>query len=167
MTGECWTGKDLEGDNCVPSYLVHDGPWKNMKYIRRMTSSGMLRRAALVRTNVSEELSASIIRVTRIGELWTTLAVKEFFRSVLRLLVTADVPSSPILATLMMEAPSPPKRRLLQEPHGVTSQKTAFFIVTAAKTSNLTKLGDRDIGFFSLHFTDLKPLKFTEVYRRV
>jgi hypothetical protein len=28
---------------------------------------------ALVRTNVSEELSASIIRVTRIGELGTTL----------------------------------------------------------------------------------------------
>jgi hypothetical protein len=30
---------------------------------------------ALVRTDVSEELSASIIRVTRIGELGTTLAV--------------------------------------------------------------------------------------------
>jgi hypothetical protein len=32
----------------------------------------MLRRVALVRTDVSEELSASIIRVTRIGELGTT-----------------------------------------------------------------------------------------------
>jgi hypothetical protein len=32
----------------------------------------------------------------------------------------------------------PPKRRFLQEPHGVTSQKTSFFIVTAVKTSNLT-----------------------------
>jgi hypothetical protein len=30
---------------------------------------------ALARTDVSEELSASIIRVTRIGELRTTLAV--------------------------------------------------------------------------------------------
>jgi hypothetical protein len=40
-----------------------------------MASSGMLRRVALVRTYVSEELSASIIRVTRIGELGTTLAV--------------------------------------------------------------------------------------------
>jgi hypothetical protein len=39
-----------------------------------MPSSGMLRRVALVRTDVSEELSASI-RVTRIGELGTTLAV--------------------------------------------------------------------------------------------
>jgi hypothetical protein len=40
-----------------------------------MVSSGMLRRAALVRTGVSEEPSASVIRATRIGELGTTLAV--------------------------------------------------------------------------------------------
>jgi hypothetical protein len=33
-----------------------------------MASSGMLRRVALVRTDVSEELSASSNRVTRIGE---------------------------------------------------------------------------------------------------
>jgi hypothetical protein len=30
------------------------------------------------------------------------------------------------------------KGRFLQEPHGVTTQKTPFFIVTAVKTSNLT-----------------------------
>jgi hypothetical protein len=35
----------------------------------------MLRRVALVRSDVSVELSASFIRVTRIGELGTTLAV--------------------------------------------------------------------------------------------
>jgi hypothetical protein len=40
-----------------------------------MASSGMLRRVALIRTDVSEELSASFISVTRIGELGTTLAV--------------------------------------------------------------------------------------------
>jgi hypothetical protein len=55
----------------------------------------MLSRVALVRTDVLEELSASFIRVTRLGELGTTLAVTSN-RSVRRLLVTASVvPSSP------------------------------------------------------------------------
>jgi hypothetical protein len=35
----------------------------------------MLRRVALVRTDVSEERIASIIRVTSIGEVGTTIAV--------------------------------------------------------------------------------------------
>jgi hypothetical protein len=39
-----------------------------------MVSSGMLRRVVLVRTDVSEEPSASLIKVTRIGELVTTQA---------------------------------------------------------------------------------------------
>jgi hypothetical protein len=70
-----------------------------------MASSGTLRRVALVKTNVSEELSASFIRVTRIGKLGTTLAHLVFFRSVRRLVVTASVvPSSPILVTLIKEA---------------------------------------------------------------
>jgi hypothetical protein len=68
----------------------------------------MLRRVVLVRTDVSEELRPSFIRVTRIGELGTTLAVtsnRSKLRSVRRLLVTASVvPSSPILVTLMKEA---------------------------------------------------------------
>jgi hypothetical protein len=38
-----------------------------------MVSSGMLSRVALVRADVSEELSVSFIWVTRIGELGTTL----------------------------------------------------------------------------------------------
>jgi hypothetical protein len=41
----------------------------------RMASSWMLRRVAFVRTDVSEELSASFIRVTRLDELGRTLAV--------------------------------------------------------------------------------------------
>jgi hypothetical protein len=40
-----------------------------------MAPSGMLCRVAHVRTDVSEELSASFIRVTGIGELGTALAV--------------------------------------------------------------------------------------------
>jgi hypothetical protein len=63
-----------------------------------MASSGKLRRVALVRTDVSEELSASIIGATRIGELGT-------------LAVTSN----------------PPKCQFLQGPHGVTTQKTPFF----------------------------------------
>jgi hypothetical protein len=47
-----------------------------------MASSGLLRLAALVRTDVSEELSASIIRVIRIGELGTLAVTSN--RSTLR-----------------------------------------------------------------------------------
>jgi hypothetical protein len=61
----------------------------------------MLRRVALVRTDVSEERSASIIRVTRIDELGPTSAVTSNRCT----LVTANVsPSSPILVTLMRKA---------------------------------------------------------------
>jgi hypothetical protein len=77
-----------------------------------MASSGMLGHVALVRTVVSEEHIASIIRLTRIGALGTTLAVSsnrrytiELLRSVLRLLVTANVVLSLlILVTLIMDA---------------------------------------------------------------
>jgi hypothetical protein len=44
----------------------------------------MLRRVALVRNDVSEELSASIIRVTRIAELGTTLTVTSYRRMLRR-----------------------------------------------------------------------------------
>jgi hypothetical protein len=61
-----------------------------------MVSSAMLRRVTLIRTDVSEELSAYFFRVTRIQVV--------FLRSVRRLLVTASVvPSSPILVTMMKE----------------------------------------------------------------
>jgi hypothetical protein len=46
----------------------------NVISFRRMVSSGMLRRVALVITDVSEEPGASFIRVTKIGELGTTQA---------------------------------------------------------------------------------------------
>jgi hypothetical protein len=69
----------------------------------------MSRRVAVVRTDVSEELSASIIRVMAIV-----------------------VPSSPSLVTLMMEEVCSSKRCFLQEAHGVTFLKMAFFIVSNA-----------------------------------
>jgi hypothetical protein len=82
-----------------------------------MVSSGMLRRVALVRTDVSEL----------------------FLRSVRRLLVAACVaPSSPNFVTLMKETPG------AAEPSGLTratrrhNPEDTIFIVTAVKTSNLT-----------------------------
>jgi hypothetical protein len=91
-----------------------------------MASSGMLRRVAVVRTNVSEEPSASFIRVTIIGELGTTLAIIInrrtlflFLRSERRLLVRASVvPSSPILVTLKKEALSSSETSVLTRATG-------------------------------------------------
>jgi hypothetical protein len=65
----------------------------------------MLRRVALVETDVSEGPGPSFIRVTRIGELVATLAATSNRRTLHRLLVTASVvPISPILVTLLKEA---------------------------------------------------------------
>jgi hypothetical protein len=62
-----------------------------------------------------------------------------FLRSANQLLLIANVVSnSLLLVNLMMEARLHPKRRFLQDPPDVTSQKTALVIVTSVKTSNLT-----------------------------
>jgi hypothetical protein len=79
----------------------------------------MLRRVALERTDVSEELSASFIRVTRIGELGTMLAVTSNRRTLRR------------------------NTREIQEPHGVTSQKTPFFTRRVCLHSILFELNDQ------------------------
>jgi hypothetical protein len=79
----------------------------------------MKRRVAPVRTDISKECIASIVRVKR--------------TDVRRLLVTANVvPNSPIHVTLMMEA--------IQEPHDVTSQKTVF-LMKSAVFSDVTPCG--------------------------
>jgi hypothetical protein len=77
-----------------------------------MAPSGMLRCETLVSTDVSEELSSSIIRVTRIGELGTKLALTDDGGAMFLLNVGSY------------------KR------YGVTSQKTPFFIFNALKTLN-------------------------------
>jgi hypothetical protein len=86
----------------------------------------MLRRVALVRTDVSEEPGASFIRVTKIGERGTTEAATSNRRTLRR----------------------NTKYLVYQEPHGVTSQKTPFFIVTAVKTSNFKGLVTYHIRIF-------------------
>jgi hypothetical protein len=65
-----------------------------------MASSGMLRRVALVRTDVSEERSASFIRVTRIGELGTTLAVTSNQRKLRRNTMMKEALSSSEMTVL-------------------------------------------------------------------
>jgi hypothetical protein len=60
----CYKHKVTVFRNVMPSSLVE----RHKYFGGKMPSSGMLRRVALVRTDVFEELSTSIIRVTRIGD---------------------------------------------------------------------------------------------------
>jgi hypothetical protein len=75
-----------------------------------MASSGMLHRVAIVRTDVSGEISASFISspilvILMKEALSSSVTSVVFLRSVRRLIVTASVvPSSPILVTSMKEA---------------------------------------------------------------
>jgi hypothetical protein len=88
----------------------------------------MLRHVALVRANVSVVPGGAVGRGTGGGGLGRTQAATRNRRTLRQV---------------------PPKRRFLQEPHGVTSQKTAFFIVTAVKTSNLTTFTKFIVNNFS------------------
>jgi hypothetical protein len=96
-------------DHKVETYLIVP-PAVSTKCCVKNTSSGMWRTAALVRTDVSEERVASIMRLETISKLRTKQAVTS-------------------------KLPVPPKRWSLQESHGVTCQKTPFFIVTSVRTS--------------------------------
>jgi hypothetical protein len=83
----------------------------------------MLRRVTLVRTDVWEELYASFNRVTRIGEIGTTLAV------------TNIVPSSPILVTLMKGELRSSETSVLTRATRCNIQKTPLFMVNVVPSS--------------------------------
>jgi hypothetical protein len=88
----------------------------------------MLCRVALERADVSEERIASIIRVTRIDELGTALTLTRNRRMLRK-------KRKPVFLARRFLSPGWGRRnvllnrRFLQEPHGVTSQKTAFLIL--------------------------------------
>jgi hypothetical protein len=80
-----------------------------------MPSSWVWDRVDFVWGDVSEESIASIFRVEKSA---------------------SEEPASE--GGCILQRYVPPKRRFTQDLHDATSQKTAFFIVTAVKTSNVT-----------------------------
>jgi hypothetical protein len=119
-------------------------------HLSRMPSSGMWRRVAPVRTDVSQERSASIIRVKGIRELRRTLAVTRNWSTMRRF--TGNVyPSSLILFTLMMWAMSSTESSfltratqchisedsILHSPH-LENLKSFFYSVALSPRANYT-----------------------------
>jgi hypothetical protein len=106
-------------------------PW-----LWRIPSFGMLRHVAVVRTDVSEERKSSIIRVTIISLLGTKL-VTESRRVEISIRVKVYFSCYLLLTLFLAHWFFPPwwwsryvllKLLFLLKLHGVTSQKTAFFI---------------------------------------
>jgi hypothetical protein len=103
--------------------IFRNNYFRMKSYNWRMPSSGMWRRVDLLWTDVSEERIASIFR----AEKFTCCSH----------LLTLVFRTRIFLFWRWWYVP--PKRRFTHDLRGATSQKTAFFIVTAAKTSNFTK----------------------------
>jgi hypothetical protein len=103
----------------------------------------MLRLVALVRIEVSEEGSTSIIRVPRIGELGTTLAVSSNRRSVRRLLIIGKII---------------PIRRLLLTANAVPS--SPILVITRATRRNIPQDGILNSHRREIH----KPYKLYIIY---
>jgi hypothetical protein len=78
----------------IPAMVSHAGKsvTPRVPAETRMVSSGMLSLVALVGTDVSEELSVSFNRVTRIGGLETTLAVTNNRRTLRRRVTRRNIP---------------------------------------------------------------------------
>jgi hypothetical protein len=94
-----------------------------------MPSSGMMRGVAFVIIDISEECSASMIMVIRIGLLGTTLA----FRSILQLLVTANVVPGSQIVTLMIEAIRFSETSVLTRATRRNIPESGIFLGTAVK----------------------------------
>jgi hypothetical protein len=91
--------------------------WKIFRHISviwRLVSSGLLGRVALERTDVSDERTASIIRVTRIDELGTTLAVTSNRSTLRRTTIPTLLLARRFLSPLWCRRYVPPKRRFLE-----------------------------------------------------
>jgi hypothetical protein len=108
------------------------------RWLWRMPPSGVWHHVAL-RTDFSEERIISIKRVKRISELGTTLAVAANWRMLRIIYISSQraLVASLLLTFLLVQILFSlwwwwryvlPKLRILQETHGVTSQKTALFI---------------------------------------
>jgi hypothetical protein len=89
----------------------------------------MWRRVDLVWTDVSEERIVFVFRVEKSANEEQTASH-----------LLSLVPRSRIFLPWRWRRYVLPKRRFIQDLHGATPQKTAFFIVTALKTTNSTNI---------------------------
>jgi hypothetical protein len=141
--GDCWTVPVTGIGHAACSSLL-DGP----SHWTRLLDKGFLIRAGFLKFPI---ICLKLLDSVKNSVFWDVKPCGSFkyrcFRRTLclhhqgdrnRLARNSVVPSSPILVIWWCWRYIPTKRRFLQEPQGVTSQKTEFFIVTAVKTSNLT-----------------------------